>query len=102
MGVVELACNMKSVASMRLLEGRSALDGTLEVRLRPMPAEAHLITPEIPKSHTWAWCIAKMIPGEPDVILVGGGADSMTEAAARGHEELQRQLAREGHQKGGY
>jgi hypothetical protein len=43
-----------------------------------------------------------MIPGEPDVILVGGGADSMTEAAARGHEELQRQLAREGHQKGGY
>ena len=85
---------------MRLLEGRSALDGTLEVRLRPMPPEAHLMSPEIPKSHTWAWCVAKMIPGEPDVILVGGGADSMTEAAARGHEELERQEAREYGQRG--
>ena len=41
----------------------------------------------------WAWAIIQEMPGQPDRIIVGGAADSMTEAAARGESELTKHQA---------
>ena len=38
---------------------------------------------DLPLSTTWAWAIVRLRPGLPDVMIVGGPADSMTEAEDR-------------------
>ena len=59
--------------------------GPMAIRLMPM-TPAQVEETGLPKTTTWAWAIVQLRPGQPDALLVGGPADSMSEAEGRARE----------------
>lgn len=57
--------------------------GTPAIRLQPIiPGSIEGVDP----SHTYAWAIVQLRKGEPDALLVGGTADSLTAAEDQARE----------------
>ncbi len=93
--VVQLSARMKSRASYEI--GSVGQFGAPAIRLMPM-TKAMIEETGLPATTTWAWAIVQLRPGQPDALLVGGPADSMSEAEARAREafrELEEKWARE-------
>ena len=59
--------------------------GPLAIRLMPM-SPSQVEEAQLPQDTTWAWAIVQLRPGEPDALLRGGPAASMSEAEARARE----------------
>jgi antitoxin (DNA-binding transcriptional repressor) of toxin-antitoxin stability system len=78
MGLVDLSCTMRPASQVGI-----GKHGEPAIRLSPIkPNEI----PGIDPSHNWAWAIVQMRKNEPDALLVGGTAESLTAAEGQARE----------------
>jgi hypothetical protein len=75
---VDFSCVMRPTSHLALGEHAGPA-----IRLQPIkPNEI----PGVDPSHTWVWAVVQLRKGQPDALLVGGSADSMSSAEARARE----------------
>lgn len=83
--LVQFNVKMKS----RAAHEAAVYDPSAPCAIRLMPMSKSLVEEcnaqggDLPLSTTWAWAIVRLRTGLPDVMIVGGPADSMTEAEDR-------------------
>lgn len=89
--IVNFAVNMRSVAlhgaDLTAAEGGEVPELSVRIALMKPSAVAML---GLPPKTTHVWSVVRARPGAPDAFVIGGPAESMTEAAARGEVALQK------------
>jgi hypothetical protein len=75
--VVQFNVKMKSRAEHEA----SVFDASAPLAIRLMPVTKSVVEEcGLASDTTWVWALVRLRPGMPDVVIVGGPADSMTAA----------------------
>jgi len=85
--IVNFAVKMKSRAAFEL-ETMKHYD-LPSIRLQPLTKEM-VDELKLPAGSTWAWAIVQPRKGQPDALLYGGTADSMSSAEAQARAEFKK------------
>jgi hypothetical protein len=85
--VVPFSVRMKSRSSMEL-QNMHHFDLPC-IRLQPLTPQV-VADLGLPAGSTWAWAIVQPRKGQPDALLYGGTADSMSGAEAQAREEFKK------------
>ena len=90
--IVDFSVKMRSRAAFQA--DAAAKDGLpithqYAIKLQPITADMIELT-NLPADTTWAWCIVETIRAQPDKLILGGTATSITSAESQAREAFKR------------